>query len=197
MTRGAKVVALSYHKLRNQPHRIIILIFSKSNTSITIPSVGISANTGRVVIPFVRNNEMLFRRKGGLFGKTSSPPAYSSQAKDVNPEHRTYLSIRKEARSIKATDTPQWLWSNNQCRQWLVAVLETLLHFSPEEAQSTALQFEGFGPSLYLMAAEEWGRMLGRDPARSVYGLILSQRHSKGAVPRGTVVPHGQAGEKA
>jgi hypothetical protein len=50
---------------------------------------------------------------------------------------------------IKATDTPQWLWSNEQCLLWIIAVCVTLLNNSVEEAEEKAARFRGFGPIIF------------------------------------------------
>jgi hypothetical protein len=92
---------------------------------------------------------------------------------------------------IKATDTPQWLWSNKQCRSWIIAVCVTLLNNSVEQAEEKAARFRGFRPAIFENELEEWTEIF-QDEAdvASVYGLVLGQTHEKGAVPRGLSFDH-------
>jgi len=56
---------------------------------------------------------------------------------------------------IKATDTPQWLWSNQQCRSWIIAVCVTLLNNSVKQAEEKAARFRGFGPMIFEITPED------------------------------------------
>ncbi|KAN0094259.1 hypothetical protein V8E51_017443 [Hyaloscypha variabilis] len=66
--------------------------------------------------------------------KNACPPPYSAS----NDPHYNL--------AIKATDVPQWLWSNSQCRAWIFAVCTELLAYSEEEGEDVAAKFTGFGP---------------------------------------------------
>jgi hypothetical protein len=92
---------------------------------------------------------------------------------------------------IKATDTPQWLWSNKQYILWIIAVCVTLLNNSVEEAEEKAARFRGFGPIIFENEVQGWTNILQDNAdATSVYGLVLGQTHEKGAVSRGLSFDH-------
>ena len=145
---------------------------------------------------FVRN---LFRR--AYLDTTISPTelrvvpdeslreSRNSQNSSNNIEPPQYEPFSRNG--IKATDTPQWLWSNEQCRSWIVAVCVTLLNNSVEEAEEKAARFRGFGPMIFESEKEGWTNIL-QDNADviSVYGLVLGQTHKKEAVPRGLSFDH-------
>src|SRR4051794_30025803 len=74
---------------------------------------------------------------------------------------------------IKATDIPQWRWSQVQCREWLAKVLGTYLNFTKREAEAKAQEFVGFGPVLFMMNREAWWEWLGGQVGEGVYALVL------------------------
>ncbi|KAH6679394.1 hypothetical protein B0J14DRAFT_580648 [Halenospora varia] len=106
----------------------------------------------------------------------ASPPSYSS---DSGTQGRTQM---------KAFDIPQWIWSVHQCREWIVAVLTTHLDFTHDDAEY-ARSFNGFGARLYGYICDEWKQLLGYDEGWSVFYLLLSMRHKKGAVLGSVAVP--------
>lgn len=78
-------------------------------------------------------------------------------ASDQNPPpYQMYSQL-----GIKATDTPQWLWSNVECRAWLTAVGVTLLNMSIDEAEGYADSFEGSGTYIYNWNCQAWHRLYG------------------------------------
>ena len=121
--------------------------------------------------------------KGILETQTSeqpSPPPYDSS------------TTTTPSQKIKATDTPQWHWSRSQCRAWLIVLCTDLLDIESKEAQKIAGKFEGYGPTIYLMATQEWRDLLGIASAGdSVYAMLLGVRNRKGAVPKTVVLRHG------
>jgi hypothetical protein len=42
------------------------------------------------------------------------------------------------ASAIKATDVPQWVWTNAQCKEWLFAVCYDSLGISPKVSKEIA-----------------------------------------------------------
>lgn len=125
----------------------------------------------------------------------SSRESKNSQNSSNNIEPPPYESFSRDG--IKATDIPQWLWSNKQCRSWVIAVCVTLLNNSVEEAEEKAARFRGFGPIIFENNLESWNYVL-RDivDATSVYGLVLGQTREKGAVPGGVSFSHWESGER-
>lgn len=61
------------------------------------------------------------------------------------------------------------------------------------KAKYKAKQMQGFGPMLYMANELEWQHYLGGHLSGScVYALLLSVRHSEGAVPPNIVIDHGE-----
>jgi hypothetical protein len=115
-----------------------------------------------------------------------------SQASSSNTDPPPYESSLRIG--IKATDTPQWLWSNEQCRSWIIAVCVTLLNNSLEEAEEKAKRYRGFGPSIFENNIEAWKSIFQNEyDSESVYSLVMSKRDESGAVPLGWTYPHREA----
>jgi len=55
------------------------------------------------------------------------------------------------------------------------------------------MNFEGFGPSLYIKSCESWVKWLGLD-GQSIHALLISVRKHEGAVPEGILVGSAPAG---
>jgi hypothetical protein len=140
------------------------------------------------------NLRQLFTKPTTTNGDTSAPPAYSASQKPTNTPSN---------QSIEATDVPQWLWSNTQCRAWIAAVCEDLLAYSDGNAEIIASNFSGFGPRLFSINIEHWNSLLGNNvigkiiaDAESVYALIFSLRREKGAIPEGPTFTRIHAGNE-
>lgn len=92
---------------------------------------------------------------------------------------------------IKASDMPQWLWSNAESRAWIFAVCVAYLNYSPEESEGAANKFKGMGNQLFARTLIEWGDILPcREDANSMHSLIMSRMHLKGGMPLGFRYPH-------
>jgi hypothetical protein len=94
---------------------------------------------------------------------------------------------------IKATDTPQWIWTNAQCRAWIFAVCSKNLGLGVEESKIISEKFEGYGPNIYCLKFENWVDIFGSDnPSRaeSVYSTILGLQDEEGAVPKTIRLQH-------
>ncbi|CAG8975396.1 hypothetical protein HYALB_00011477 [Hymenoscyphus albidus] len=101
-----------------------------------------------------------------------------------------YHSTSAFSSKIKAKHTPQWRWSNHQCKEWITAVLVTYLNLPLAEAEAKASQFEGFGPSLFERDHAWWEWFLGDGVGSPVFSLIFSLRDEPGALPEGITYDH-------
>ncbi|KAE9365153.1 hypothetical protein N431DRAFT_496302 [Stipitochalara longipes BDJ] len=119
-----------------------------------------------------------------LGNPSSSVPPSSS----TSPRPRKSLAafLKPFAKRIRAADTPQWAWSNAQCREWLAAVLVEYCNRDPVVARELADNMfadGGFGPRLYTTKLVTWEGYVGKRDAEGIHGLLLSLRKEKGAVP--------------
>ena len=90
---------------------------------------------------------------------------------------------------VKASSTPQWRWTNAQCREWITLVLTEYSGKEPKTARGLADEFLGFGPNLYLMSWKEWHAWLGAD-GRAIFAILVEVHGEKGAVPSQVEIPH-------
>jgi carbohydrate-binding DOMON domain-containing protein len=60
-----------------------------------------------------------------------------------------------------------------------------------DEAQKIAGNFEGYGPSIYLMRVQEWRDLLGSTAVGDAVYMLLGARSQEGAAPKTVVVKHG------
>lgn len=67
---------------------------------------------------------------------------------------------RPKKRKISAEDAPQWIWDQDQCRQWIFAVLTKYLKFPVEDAKFQSETFYGCGANIYLLDIYEWGQLV-------------------------------------
>jgi hypothetical protein len=122
-----------------------------------------------------------------FFQKLRKKSSLSNQEENTLPPYnkvsKTEPASAKEFERI-ASQAPQWAWSTNECRRWLKAVCVVYFNCTLEKAEATALKFERFGPTLYMKTKESWVGLLGEN-GRGLYGLILSRKWKKGAVPSG------------
>lgn len=122
------------------------------------------------------------RSKQAKTADDTQPPPYSLAE----------TSLSKQPLNIKASETPQWLWSNAQCRAWIAAVCIEYLQYSERDAYAAAEGVKGFGPRLFGMRLQEWTQILGNADGYSVYTLVFSIARKKGAVPASTTFAHLQ-----
>jgi hypothetical protein len=109
--------------------------------------------------------------------------------KGAIPDGYHFLNHREG--KIKASDIPQWKWTNKECRQWLVKVLVEYCSIEKDAADAEAKKFEGFGPILYLMELHEWMDWLGRK-GQAIHSILVPVRHTKGAVPTSFTIKHAK-----
>jgi hypothetical protein len=122
----------------------------------------------------------------GIASADSSSSARPPILKASKPNNFLSAFLSPFAKRIRASDTPQWAWSNAQCREWLAAVLIEYCNRDPEVARDMAdKMFEdgGFGPRLYTTKLVTWERFVGVRDAECIHGLLVSLRKEKGAVP--------------
>ena len=113
--------------------------------------------------------------------QTSPPPYDASNA----PE------IVESKVVIKASDAPQWHWTNAQCREWIFAVCVHNLGLDAEESRMISEKYEGYGPSMYFNDGAYWKYILGSDQrGGSVFAQIFGSRMEKGGLPKGITFPH-------
>jgi hypothetical protein len=124
--------------------------------------------------------------KANTAANHSQPPPYSAFVHMGEPAEHSLSHL-----DIKASDTPQWEWTSNQCRAWIVAVCTSYLSYPLIDAQDIAARFKGFGPNIYIMNRFEWYRLLGLENGEGVYLILIDRRHNKGAVPARVHLRHG------
>lgn len=94
---------------------------------------------------------------------------------------------------IRASDIPQWHWSNPECVDWLTAMFEGQFCQRPSKARRTALLFKGTGIDLWTNTLIDWVSLLGEYPGHELY-LSMRLRYMRGGgVPEGIKIPHFQA----
>lgn len=86
--------------------------------------------------------------------------------------------------TIRASDVPQWTWSNAQCQRWVAAVLVEYYCKDRKEAERLASQFKSFGPGLWRLGAKDWHTWFG--PGGGVmfdFMFAMYRKRSPGSVP--------------
>ncbi|PVH72858.1 hypothetical protein DL98DRAFT_65615 [Cadophora sp. DSE1049] len=116
-------------------------------------------------------------------------PQSTTHAKSPNHKAHKFLSLTSfNPFRIRSTSTPQWSWSSSQCKTWLTAVLVDSCGRDKESARVTAenvFATGGYGPSLYLMGRETWGRFLGERDGEVIWGVLERCRGKRGAGKKG------------
>jgi len=95
------------------------------------------------------------------------------------------IDIKAASRQITASDIPQWTWTKDQCIEWVTEILIEKCGHKRADARRKAevsMAEGGFGPSLYLRAANTWAKHLGKDDRYAIHALLLGYRHIEGAV---------------
>lgn len=85
-----------------------------------------------------------------------------------------------------ASETPQFRWTNTQCRAWIQAVAIWYLGYDEKLARTAANLFNGFGPTLFAYDVPNWEGLFNEnnDEANSVHSLVFSLRNEEGALPK-------------
>lgn len=87
---------------------------------------------------------------------------------------------------VLATKTPQWTWTNTQCREWLTAIGVWYLGYDEDKAKGVAERFVGFGPTLFAKTIQCWEVIfIHKLEANAVCTMIYNLQKEKGAVPKG------------
>ncbi|KAH9208195.1 hypothetical protein DL95DRAFT_450013 [Leptodontidium sp. 2 PMI_412] len=109
------------------------------------------------------------------------------------PAHLRGKSLQKEnwedVENITAASTPQWRWSNTQCRAWLTEVLIVYGGRPSPVAHRLADGFRGWGPNLYMKEWKEWNSWLGAD-GQAIFALLMEEHRKEGAVPKEVEIEH-------
>lgn len=148
------------------------------------------------------------RNRGDFFSDPLSPlqkplPAHLSTSTHQDVHLRTKNESEKskpnDLPTITAHSTPQWRWTNTQCRHWLTQVLITYGGRPSPVAHRLADSFHGFGPNLYMKEWKEWNAWLGAD-GQAIFALLMEEHGKEGAVPREVEIEHyiraGREGEE-
>ncbi|KAE9376295.1 hypothetical protein N431DRAFT_462140 [Stipitochalara longipes BDJ] len=118
----------------------------------------------------------------------SSPPPYTPSQSALLQSVPDYTAT---ANPIMPTDTPQWVWTNAECKEWLFAVCYENLGLSGEESKAISDNFDGFGPVIYCMDQTDWKKLLGTNHrANGVYAMVYNLMSAPGAVPPGLIIKH-------
>jgi hypothetical protein len=105
-----------------------------------------------------------------------APPSYREASKPHPPSPENLKRITSKV--------PRWTWSTKECRDWLRAVCVVYFNFSLQEAEASAMKFEGFGATLYMKSGDSWVRLLGEN-GRGLYGLLFGLRGKTGCCTDG------------
>ena len=114
-----------------------------------------------------------------------SPPPYKIESKSNPPPAKL--------QSIKASDTPQFLWMNAQCREWLFKVLIEYCGRSVKsanEAVEVVFGAGGFGPLMYFLSEDTWKEAVGWSDGASIYRLLLTVMDEEDAWSSKLEEPH-------
>lgn len=112
-----------------------------------------------------------------FFKTDEQPPPYA--AEEPGPNTRAI---------IQHSDTPQWEWTQSQCRAWLHAVMSHYFELDADMARVYATHFEGAGPNLYLYTFPQWSAIMGTNRAAALYSMIATRGNNKGGVPKGYTI---------
>ncbi|KAG4440852.1 hypothetical protein IFR05_003665 [Cadophora sp. M221] len=113
------------------------------------------------------------------------PPHAHLRGKSLQNEKENW----KDIENITAGSTPQWRWSNTQCRAWLAEVLIVYGGRPSPVAHRLADGFRGWGPNLYMKEWKEWNSWLGAD-GQAIFALLMEEHAKEGAVPKEVEIEH-------
>lgn len=115
--------------------------------------------------------------------------SYPSAANDSNlPASGTILGWFKR----KKHPVPQWNWTTTQCREWLITICVEFFEMELGESQDLARNFDGYGPTIFVMTRQDWEHLLGRARGLGVHAMVSSSWHAKGAAPKNFGMRGGQ-----
>lgn len=137
-------------------------------------------------INFLHNSYQISRHKNGQLSVDTSTHGRvnrntsASTDKELPPPYSDEL----QPSGIKASDIPQWRWTNKQCREWITAVFIEYGSLERKDAETRAEKFEGFGPTLCARDSDFWQKQYG-PLGHSIHCLITENYWKEGAVPHG------------
>jgi hypothetical protein len=121
---------------------------------------------------------------------SKAPPSYSENN----------ILSPKQLKNLKtlAASTPQWRWSNAECRAWITAVCVSYLNTTMAEGEIRAARYDGFGANLWSMGWTRWKEICGgnADEGTSMFNLLFGLRMEKGTVPKGMKINYEKAEKK-
>lgn len=133
-------------------------------------------------------------------GRTPFPPSYNKACNNSGSDKTThgsrsskslfgFLKFKKQAPNPNkelASKTPQWRWTNTQCRDWIKAVCIWYLGYDEEDAQKVSSKFKGFGDTLYGNTHRVWKHYFKDQPsdAHAICSLIYNLQKAKRPLPR-------------
>lgn len=151
----------------------------------------------------------LFGRASNLASASSgAPPPYSGTAVSDSKTEKAQPSPTPQSPppppipedkfpDIDALSVPEWIWTNEQCREWLRKFLVAQCGRSVEYASEKASKLEGFGANIYLRRFTAWQELLGFVDADGIYALGLGYRKKEGVIPEGINFNHPKPAKKS
>ena len=148
---------------------------------------------------FLRSPQKADKIKNAKVSKKTQAKGFECQSPATNqskpPSYNDSLAT-SATHSIKASDNPQWLWSQSECRTWIKEVCIHYFDFTLDEALAASENFKGMRASLFQLRGPSWEEIIPGPYATALYSLIFSRRAEQGAVPKNITFPHWQANKK-
>jgi hypothetical protein len=88
---------------------------------------------------------------------------------------------------IQSLDTPQWEWSNAQCREWLCAVLLYCGRDS-QHALKKSRRFHGSGVNMFCMDISRSALLLSSEKHMTTTYWFMEKAYKSGTVPEGYIL---------
>lgn len=91
----------------------------------------------------------------------SNTPQYTSDHLSLRRAPQPQEELFTRPADITVASVSQWLWTQDQCRAWIKAVLLEYFAFTHSRAEATSKKFTGAGGrELYLLSAQTWKEIL-------------------------------------
>lgn len=127
-----------------------------------------------------------------------SPPSYEAITSSYTSNSIIQPSPGFPNTGINASHVPQWRWSNNQCVEWIAAVLTEYYCKERVEAERIAKKFTGFGPRIWQNDTARWTILIeqsGSDMFSLIFEMYL-RRETIGGVPTTINIRHFERKQK-
>jgi hypothetical protein len=136
----------------------------------------------------------------GTGSKKTTAPAQATDSKAPPSYSENNILSPKQLKNLKilAASTPQWRWSNAECRAWITAVCVSYLNTTMAEGETRAARYDGFGSNLWSVSSSGWKRICGGnvDEGSSIFNLLFGLKKAKGTVPKGMKINHDKVEKK-